>query len=265
MNRFSFSDFARTYRVTPVRRKYLVFLILIICSLNFNCKKNRIDKKSENIEGDKFTKMREEMVKNQIIKRGIKNEDVLKAMLKVKRHLFVPEEEKKNAYQDHPLPIGEGQTISQPYIVALMTEALNLKSTDRVLEIGTGSGYQAAILAEIAKEVYTIEIIETLGKRAENLLKELGYKNIKVKIGDGFAGWEEYAPFDAIIVTCSPPDVPPPLLNQLAENGRLVIPVGDRYPQDLILITKKKGKIIKENITSVLFVPMTGTGVKELK
>jgi protein-L-isoaspartate(D-aspartate) O-methyltransferase len=185
-------------------------------------------------------------------------------MLKVDRHEFVPEEARHLAYSDRPLPIGEGQTISQPYIVALMTELLELKKGDRVLEIGTGSGYQAAILAELADHLYTIEIIESLGRSAEGLLRKLGYKNITVKIGDGYIGWEEFAPFDAIIVTAAPPHIPQPLLDQLKERGRLVIPVGDYY-QELKKITKVKGEIKSQDIIPVVFVPMTGEHVKKKK
>jgi protein-L-isoaspartate(D-aspartate) O-methyltransferase len=205
--------------------------------------------------------MKEEMIENQIRTRGIKNEVVLNAIRKVDRHKFVPEEIRHHAYSDRPLPIGEGQTISQPYIVALMTELLELKNGDRVLEVGTGSGYQAAILAELADHVYTIEIIGSLALSAERLLRELGYRNINVKIGDGYIGWEEFAPFDAIIVTAAPPHIPQPLLDQLKEGGRLVIPVGDYY-QELKKITKVKGKIRSQNVIPVVFVPMTGEHVK---
>jgi len=205
--------------------------------------------------------MKEEMVETQIRARGVKDEAVLKALLKVDRHRFVPEEIHHLAYADRPLPIGEGQTISQPYIVALMTELLELKKGERVLEVGTGSGYQAAILAELADHVYTIEIIEPLARSAEKVLKEMGYRNIDVKIGDGYVGWEEFAPFDAIIVTCAPPHIPQPLLDQLKEGGRLVIPVGDYY-QELKKITKVKGQIKSQNIIPVVFVPMTGEHVK---
>jgi protein-L-isoaspartate(D-aspartate) O-methyltransferase len=200
---------------------------------------------------------RKKMVEQQIIKRGIKDKKVLEALLKVPRHEFVPAEYKINAYEDRPLPIGEGQTISQPYIVAFMTEILELKGTEKVLEIGTGSGYQAAILAEIVKEVYTIEIIETLGKKAEKKLNEMGYKNIKVKIGDGYKGWNEYAPFDAIIVTAAPKKIPEPLLEQLAEGGRMIIPVGD-YFQELIFVKKQNNKISQQSVLPVKFVPMIG-------
>ena len=204
------------------------------------------------------------MVKTQIRARGVSDEGVLNAILKVDRHKFVPEETRHLAYSDRPLLIGEGQTISQPYIVALMTELLELKKGDRVLEVGTGSGYQAAILAELADHVYTIEIIESLGRSAERLLKELGYSNIDVKIGDGYIGWEEFAPFDAIIVTAAPPHIPQPLLDQLKEEGRLVIPVGGFY-QDLKKITKVKGQIKSQDIIPVVFVPMTGEHIKGKK
>jgi protein-L-isoaspartate(D-aspartate) O-methyltransferase len=202
-----------------------------------------------------FAKKRKQMVENQIKARGIKNQRVLDAMVKVKRHLFVPSNIRYLAYEDYPLPIGEGQTISQPYIVALMTELLELRGTERVLEIGTGSGYQAAILAELAKEVYTIEIMEPLARRSEGLLKELNYHNIKAKVGDGFLGWQQFAPFDGIIVTCAPEKIPPPLYEQLAKSGRLVIPVGT-YWQNLKIVRKIKGRITEEDVAPVRFVPM---------
>lgn len=202
---------------------------------------------------------RDSMVKNQLVSRGIKDGRVLNAMKKIPRHLFVGESVRNRAYGDHPLPIGEGQTISQPYVVAWMTEALNLKSTDKVLEIGTGSGYQAAVLAEIIKEVYTIEIRERLSKRASELLKELGYKNVKTRYADGYYGWEEYAPFDAIIITASPNHIPPPLLKQLKEGGKLIVPLGSTlYYQVLTLVTKKGGELFIEQMGGVAFVPMTG-------
>lgn len=216
----------------------------------------------ENMSLEKwFAKARAVMVESQIKARGIKDKGVLDAMLKVPRHKFIPVHLRLSAYADSPLPIGEGQTISQPYIVALMTELLELDETEKVLEIGTGSGYQAAILAELAKEVYTIEILEPLTKTAEKRLKNLGYKNIKVKCGDGFFGWEEHAPFDAIIVTCAPGKVPQPLVEQLAEGGRMVIPVGEHY-QELELITKEKGRIKTANVIPVRFVPMLGEAQK---
>jgi len=207
---------------------------------------------------DEFAGLRDKMVKYQLENRGVTNKKVLNTMRKVPRHLFIPERNRDEAYADHPVSIGKGQTISQPYIVGLMTELLDLKSTDKVLEIGAGSGYQAAILADICREVYTIEIIEDLGKKAERLLLDLGYKNIKVKIGDGYLGWPEKAAFDAIIVTCAPENIPEPLIEQLAEGGRMVIPVGDYPRQTLKRITKRNGKLNYEDIIAVLFVPMTG-------
>ncbi len=209
-----------------------------------------------------FKAMRERMVETQIKARGVKDPRVLSALLKVERHLFVPEEFHSSAYSDQPLPIGEGQTISQPYIVALMTELLELKGDEKVLEIGTGSGYQAAILAEVAKEVYSIEIIESLATSAKKLLQELGYKNIHIKAGDGYLGWPEVAPFDAIIVTCAPDHIPKPLIEQLKEGGRMVLPVGT-YSQELKKIVKRSGKIETTNVLPVIFVPMTGEGVKQ--
>ncbi|MFH1577997.1 MAG: protein-L-isoaspartate(D-aspartate) O-methyltransferase [Candidatus Omnitrophota bacterium] len=195
------------------------------------------------------------MVQTQIKRRGIKDKRVLRVMGRVPRHKFVPEIYAKFAYNDTPLPIGERQTISQPYIVALMTELLELKGSERVLEIGTGSGYQAAILAELADFVYTIEIIPVLASRAEKLLKELGYQNIMVKCGDGYLGWEEYAPFDVIIVTCAPEDIPEALVEQLIDGGKMVIPVGGA-DQELVLVAKQGSKIEVKGIIPVRFVPM---------
>ena len=212
---------------------------------------------------EEFTKTREMMVRAQIEARGIKDERVLKMMRAVPRHKFVLPIYQKIAYSDRPLPIGSGQTISQPYIVALMTESLKLKGNELVLEIGTGSGYQAAILAGLAKKVYTIEIISGLAREAKKTLKKLGYENIKVKCGDGYLGWPEYAPFHAIIVTCAPDHIPQPLVDQLAEGGRMVIPIADTYPQRLTLIQKKKGKIVQEDIIGCMFVPMTGEEIKK--
>ena len=204
-----------------------------------------------------YTELREQMVKTQIENRGISDPEVLNAFRKVNRHLFVLPEYISRAYGDYPLPVEEGQTISQPYIVAYMTEMLNLKSTDKILEIGTGSGYQAAILAEICDTVYTIEIFEKLGEKAKSVFKDLGYNNILVKIGDGYKGWSEHAPFDAIIVTCSPTHVPEPLQLQLAEGGRMIIPVGKNSTvQQLVLLEKKNGKIVQKSALPVRFVPM---------
>ena len=237
-----------------MRRLFLALFLIVILGIAF----------AERGESqDRFTEAREEMVKTQIEARRIKDKRVLKVMRTVPRHKFVLPIYQKIAYSDRPLPIGYAQTISQPYIVALMTESLKLKGGEKVLEIGTGSGYQAAILAELAKEVYTIEIIPGLTKKAEKTLKKLGYKNIKVKCGDGYLGWPEYAPFNAIIVTCAPDHIPQPLTDQLAEGGRMVIPIADTYPQRLTLIQKKKGEIVQEVITGCMFVPMTGEEIKK--
>lgn len=214
------------------------------------------DCQSQVFNKDGFYAGRKEMVENQIIARGIADKKVINAMLKVERHLFVPDEYVQQAYEDYPLPIGEGQTISQPYIVALMTQSLALTKTSKVLEIGTGSGYQAAILAEICDSVYTIELFETLSKQAEITLNEVGYKNIRLKSGDGYAGWEQFGPFDAIIVTCAPTHVPQALQYQLAEGGKMVIPVGQANNQELVLYEKKNNNIHKKDIVPVRFVPM---------
>ena len=207
---------------------------------------------------------RQSMVASQIKARGISDPRLLAALAKVERHLFVPKGYRAQAYRDHPLPIGESQTISQPYIVALMTELLELDGDERVLEVGTGSGYQAAILAELTTEIYTIEIVKPLAERSEKLLDSLGYENVTVRCGDGYAGWEEQAPFDAIIVTCAPSEIPQPLLEQLADSGRMVVPVGDFW-QELLLIERFGGEIHRTNVIPVRFVPMTGEGVKGQK
>jgi protein-L-isoaspartate(D-aspartate) O-methyltransferase len=212
----------------------------------------------DNIQaGEKYSARRAEMVSLQLKARGISDTLVLAAMSRIERHRFVPGPYRHMAYYDGPLPIGHGQTISQPYIVALMTELLQVDSTDKVFEVGTGSGYQAAVLAEIVDQVFTVEIVEPLAKSADSLLKALGYDNITVRAGDGYAGWIEEAPFDAIIVTAAPPEIPPPLIEQLAEGGRMVIPVGDYY-QELLLVEKKKGEVIEKSVIPVRFVPMIG-------
>lgn len=200
-------------------------------------------------------KLREIMIKKQIVARGIKDKRVLDAMQSVERHKFVIDKSIYEAYEDHPLPIGYGQTISQPYIVALMTELCELDGSEKVLEIGTGSGYQAAILSKLAAEVYSIEIIKELGKSAEKRLTELGYKNVNVRIGDGYKGWPEQAPFDVIMLTACPVDVPPALISQLKDNGLIIAPVGD-YHQELIRIRKIGSELQRELITYVRFVPM---------
>ncbi len=205
---------------------------------------------------------REHMVKWQIQARGVHDARVLAAMRKVPRHLFVPPDRQSQAYADWPLPIGHSQTISQPYIVAFMTEALELKAEDRVLEIGTGSGYQAAVLSEIAKEVYSIEIVDALGRTAADRLSQLGYSNVHVRIGDGYRGWPEQAPFDAIMVTAAPEHVPHPLIEQLRIGGRLVLPVG-RWNQELVRVRRTPKGVEKETLLPVRFVPMTGEAVNQ--
>lgn len=207
-----------------------------------------------------FAAQRRQMVQQQLLTRGITDARVLAAMAKVPREEFVPAESRAASYEDGPLPIGYAQTISQPYVVAFMTEQLRPKPTDHVLEIGTGSGYQAAILAELASEVYSMEIVEALAKSAETILQRLGYKNVHLKTGDGYKGWPEMAPFDAIIVTCAPDKVPQPLVDQLKESGRMVIPVGDRFAQQLYLLEKSNGQLKQSATLPVRFVPMTGEG-----
>lgn len=197
------------------------------------------------------------MVESQIRRREITQPEVLAALELVPRHLFVPAEYRAEAYADRPLPIGWGQTISQPYIVALMTELLELDRSDRVLEIGTGSGYHAAVLSRVAGEVYSIEIIEGLGKQAQTTLAELGYNNVTVRVGDGYQGWAEKGPFDAVILTAAPPQIPQPLIDQLRLGGRLVAPVG-AYVQDLMLMVKTAEGLEKRTVAPVRFVPMTG-------
>lgn len=220
------------------------------------CQHRELSERIPSGNADEFAKKREAMVTFQIKERGVTDETVLRAMRKVERHQFVPKAYQNKAYEDYPLPIGCGQTISQPYIVALMTASLNLKGHEKVLEIGTGSGYQAAILAEICDSVFTIEIFEELGNNAEITLKRLGYKNISVKIGDGYQGWKAHAPYDAIIVTCAPTHIPPELIQQLAEKGKMIIPLGESYVQELVLLIKEKGSVNKKSIIPVRFVPM---------
>lgn len=210
---------------------------------------------------DPFAGPRQAMVAEQLKGpgRNITNSRVLAVMGKVPRHEFVPQRQRSSAYEDCPLAIGRGQTISQPFIVAFMTEQLDPRPTEKVLEIGTGSGYQAAVLAELAGQVYTIEIVEELGRQATYDLKRLGYTNVHTRIGDGYRGWPEAAPFDAIIVTCAPDDVPRPLVEQLKDGGRMIIPVGPAGShQDLVVLRKRGARVEQQNVLPVLFVPMTG-------
>lgn len=205
-----------------------------------------------------FKKEREEMVQFQIATRGITDRRLLDAMRKIPREKFVDERFWDSAYDDHPLPIGERQTISQPYMVAIMTQCLRLKGDEKVLEIGTGSGYQSAILAELAKEVYSVERFATLVERAKKVIEELGYKNIYVFVGDGTTGLKDFSPYDRIIVTAAAPEIPSVLLEQLDENGILVIPIGSLYSQDLRVVEKKKGKIYTKSEGGCVFVPLIG-------
>ena len=218
-----------------VNRFILIPALLFSVFLFVHCQFNRQP-------ANDYKTLRENMVKTQIEARGITDPAVLAAMRNVERHLFVPDEYTERAYGDHPLPIGYRQTISQPYIVAFMSEALKLKPTDKVLEIGTGSGYQAAILGEICDSVFSIEIVKELAELSKKRLQKLGYKNIQVMQGDGYSGWPGHGLYDAIIVTCAPANIPLPLQQQLAEGGRMIIPVGERYTQELVLLTKKKGR-----------------------
>lgn len=203
---------------------------------------------------------RQRMVDEQIARRGIRDQRVLAAMRKIERHRFVSEAQRSGAYEDHPLPVGEGQTISQPYIVALMTEALALQGDERVLEVGTGSGYQTAILAELVTEVYSVEILPRLAEQARATLEDLGYRNVHIRLGDGSEGWAEHAPYQGILVTAAPPQVPPALLEQLAEGGRLVIPVGVQS-QELELHTRRPEGFRVERLAAVRFVPLVGSGI----
>jgi protein-L-isoaspartate(D-aspartate) O-methyltransferase len=212
---------------------------------------------------DEATQAKRRRALFELLKGEISDRRVLAAILKVPRHRFVPERYQGRAYQNHPLPIGEDQTISQPFIVAYMTQALQLTGKEKVLEVGTGSGYQAAILAETAKEVYSVEIIESLSRRASRVLRGLGYKNVHLKVGDGFDGWREHAPYDAIMVTAAPAEVPRPLVEQLKEGGRLSIPVGESaWDQNLITYVKRDGRLKKVDSLPVRFVPMTGKALR---
>ena len=237
-------------------KKFLILILIVL--LVFLC--IVIYEHGEETVAEAYLQKRHNMVEYQLKGRDINDPKVLQAMIVVPRHKFVDQEIIESAYNDSPLPIGEGQTISQPYIVALMTQLLELKGKEKVLEIGTGSGYQSAVLAEIAKEVYTVEIYESLSNKSEKLLEDLGYKNIHFKVGDGYDGWEKYAPYDAIIVTCAPDHVPPSLIRQIKDNGgRIVIPVGGIWMvQTLMKIQKINGEIKSKGIIDVRFVPMIG-------
>ena len=237
-----------------------VILLLLIIGSILPSAGNKDNVYSAVFGEERFAAMRKSMVDRQIIRRGVKDKDVLEAMMSVPRHLFVPENNVSHAYDDSPLPIGYGQTISQPYIVAYMTEALNLDEDSIILEVGTGSGYQAAILSVLVKKVYTIEIVRELSELASDRLQKLGYDNVEVKNDDGYYGWQEHAPFDAIIVTAAAGHIPPPLIEQLKNNGRMIIPVGGSFmTQNLVLVKKDgQGNITTRNVMPVMFVPLTG-------
>lgn len=229
-----------------------------------SCQEKKFSSSQSPVNQSDFSLQRKKMVIEQIIQRKIKDPKVIQALEKIPRHLFIPKEYWSQAYEDKPVSIGFQQTISQPYIVALMTEVLNLKPGEKVLEIGTGSGYQAALLAELGAETYSIEIIPELAKFALENLKQTGYEKVQVKTGDGYLGWKEFAPFDAIIVTCAPEDVPPPLLEQLKEEGRMIIPMGvSGEVQELMLLKKSNGKLHKQSLAPVRFVPMVGESRKK--
>jgi protein-L-isoaspartate(D-aspartate) O-methyltransferase len=242
-----------------VLRRRLFFLLIVW----FSCAAvSAVLPKSQASDG--YARQRRQMVAEQLAGRDIADRRVLEAMGRVPRHLFVPLPYRDQAYEDYPLPIGDDQTISQPYIVALMTQSLALQGGEKVMEIGTGSGYQAAVLAELKARVFTIEINPQLAEKAAQTLRGLDYGDIRVKSGDGFFGWPEEAPFDGIIVTCASPRIPPPLIEQLKEGGRLILPLGDVHPfQVLTLVTKAGGKLITREISGVRFVPMTGEAQKK--
>jgi protein-L-isoaspartate(D-aspartate) O-methyltransferase len=231
-----------------------IIATLAVLVMTSGCR-NRSQERLRSRDDADMTEERNEMVRSQIQARGVDDPRVLDAMRSVKRHLFVPTASVDEAYEDFPLPIGEGQTISQPYIVALMTELLDTKPTDRVLEVGTGSGYQAAVLSRLVADVYSIEIVKSLSERAGEELAKQGYSNVHLRVGDGYNGWPEHAPFDGIVVTAAPPEIPQKLVDQLADGGRMVVPVGTNY-QELLLIEKKGSEITKRVITAVRFVPM---------
>lgn len=248
-------DYIRQQDAKPLKRAGLLLFILIFPMAEVIAQ-SRIDT-------PEFRARRKDMVQAQIVARGVKDPRILDAMTAVPRHAFVPNHLHRSAYSDRPLPIGESQTISQPYIVALMTNILNLSGDDRVLEVGTGSGYQAAVLAQVARDVHTIEIKEKLCRRAAKALADLEFDNIQTRCGDGYFGWPEAAPFDAIMITAAVDHIPPPLIKQLKEGGRLALPLGNPFVfQNLVLVTKVNQDIKVENITGVLFVPMTGQALK---
>jgi len=243
--------------VTPTYNLVACLVLVVACTGTGPGQQARVDTKLTNDQDTgAFARHREAMVTSQIEARGVTSPAVLAAMRKVPRHLFVPPDLWNEAYADSPLPIGYHQTISQPYIVAYMSEVLEVEPSHKVLEIGTGSGYQAAVLGELAREVFTIEIVPELGERARALLSSLGYRNVRTRVGDGYLGWPEQAPFDRIIVTAAPDHVPPPLVEQLAVGGRMVIPVGS-WSQDIVILSKTNSGVVERRTIAVRFVPLT--------
>ena len=242
-----------------MRNGIVFYLAVLVAAATVNAGIARAQNKQH------YAEARNRMVDEEVAAAGIRNLRVIESVRNTPRHEFVPAVDKKNAYYDMALPIGEGQTISPPFVVAYMTEQLDPQPTDKVLEIGTGSGYQAAILSPLVKDVYSIEIQKPLGERAARTLKRLKYENVHTKIGDGYQGWPEHAPFDKVIVTCSPEDVPQPLVDQLKEGGRMIVPLGERYQQTLYLFKKEDGKLVSEALLPTLFVPMTGTAEEQRK
>ncbi|WP_422930390.1 protein-L-isoaspartate(D-aspartate) O-methyltransferase [Singulisphaera sp. PoT] len=244
-------------------RQSSVFACLVVALVSIMLAAAEDPKAKTKVEDDPTAPARRRMVERHLVERGIKDPRVLDAFRTVPRHKFLPKETRRLAYDDESIPIGEGQTITPPFDVAFMTEALQPKATDVIYEVGTGSGYQAAILSRLVKDVYSVEIKEPLGRRAAEVLKEVGYTNVHTKVGDGYAGWPDAAPFDAVIVTCAPEFIPQPLVDQLKDGGRMVIPVGDRFNQIVYLVTKKDGKLTRKELRPTLFVPMTGKAQRE--
>lgn len=247
------------HKLRSIKVNRLICCCAAVLMLCVGCKGKMMQ--TGNLSEEEQQRRLERMLARDIAARDIRDPRVLRAMRVVPRHKFVPEAYQHDAYEDYPLPIGYDQTISQPYIVAYMSQALELKGNEKVLEIGTGSGYQAAVLCELAAEVFSIEIVEPLCRAADDLLENLGYRNVHVLCGDGYLGWPEHAPFDAVILTAAPAEIPTPLLEQLAEGGRMILPLGS-HSQTLVLIRKRKGQIIQEHLLPVRFVPMTGEAEK---
>jgi protein-L-isoaspartate(D-aspartate) O-methyltransferase len=248
----------------PARLLNLLLILTIGIEISIGAAGTVLAQDSAASAVDPLVAARNRMVDRHLVERGIKDPRVLEAFRTVPRHLFVPKESRRLAYEDESISIGEGQTITPTYDVAFMTEALQPKPTDRIYEVGTGSGYQAAILSRLVKDVYSVEIHEPLGQRAAKVLAELKYDNVHTRVGDGYAGWPDEAPFDAVIVTCAPEKIPAPLVEQLREGGRLLIPLGDRYNQSLFIYTKKDGKLdAGKKLKPTLFVPMTGQAQRE--